>query len=84
MIELINQSMEGRKVARADHRFSVSIHDRWTGEKWTVHLVQSGIAGRFWPKFNGRNSKKYPDITCTQLGSRISGWIRQQQGKAWL
>jgi len=70
-------------MARADHRFVVTMKDRWTGEQFTVHLVQAEVKGRFWPKFNGKNSKRYPEITSTELGRKISGWLKKQQEKGF-
>jgi len=70
-------------MPRADHRFTVTLHDRWTGEKFTVHLVQTEIRGRYWPKFNGRNSAKYPELTGTEVGRKVSSWLRGRQAKGF-
>lgn len=70
-------------MPRADHRFAVTVRDRYTGEQWTIHLVQQLVAGRFWVRRGGRRSAKMPEATATAVGREIGAWIGRQQRKRW-
>lgn len=68
-------------MARRNHRFSITIRDRYLDEQFTFHLVPDLVIGRYFQKFKGKNSVKYPQITGTKLGAKISGWLANQQRK---
>lgn len=70
-------------MPRMEHRFAITLHDRYTKDKFTFHLGQTGVIGRFWSMFKGRKSKAYPEITGTEVGRKISGWLKTQQQKRW-
>ena len=69
-------------MARKYHRFSITLHDRKRREKFTFHLGETVVIGRFWSMFSGRLSKAYPEITGTEVGKKISGWLKSQQEKS--
>jgi len=70
-------------MPREDHRFVVMMKDRWTGESSTLHLPQAERPGKFRVKYKGRNSKRYPEMTGTQVGQKVNHFLMAQQNKAF-
>lgn len=61
---------------RADIR--ISIKNLRTGETYKLELIRQPTGyRRFWLRYNGKNSRKWREITLTELFQTLRTWLKK-------
>jgi len=56
----------------------ISIKNLHTGENYKLELIRQPIGyRRFWLRYNGAYSRKWAEITLTQLFRLLRGWLKK-------